>query len=164
MDKETIPGISRSQHHLASKPSLVLEHHPTDKLYIDFAGKPLSYIDKESGEEMSVQVFVVCLSYSDYSFAMALPSQKTDNFIYTLQCCLKDMRGVPQTLVPDNLKAAATKTSRFEPSMNRVLEDLANHYGTTFTQARVRKPKDKALVENQVKLIYSHVYAKLRNQ
>jgi len=28
----------------------------------------------------------------------------------------------------------------------------------------VRKPKDKALVENQVKLIYSRVYAKLRNQ
>jgi hypothetical protein len=30
--------------------------------------------------------------------------------------------------------------------------------------ARVSKPKDKALVENQVKLIYTRVYAKLRNQ
>ncbi|GGX35877.1 transposase [Aquimarina muelleri] len=152
------------QHRLASKPSLVLEHHPADKLYIDFAGKPLSYIDKETGEEISVQVFVACLSYSDYSFAMAIPSQKTDDFIYALQCCLKDMGGVPQTLVPDNLKAAVTKASRYEPSINRVLEDFANHYGTTVTPARVRKPKDKALVENQVKLIYSRVYAKLRNQ
>ncbi len=44
------------------------------------------------------------------------------------------------------------------------MEDFANHYGTTVTPARVRKPKDKALVENQVKLIYSRVYAKLRNQ
>lgn len=151
------------QHKVAGKPSMVLEHHPADKLYIDFAGKPLSYIDKDTGEEIKVQVFVACLPYSDYGFAMAVPSQKTDDFIYALQCCLQDIGGVPQTLVPDNLKAAITKTSRYEPSINRVLEDFANHYNTTVTPARVRKPKDKALVENQVKLIYSRVYAKLRN-
>jgi len=152
------------RHRLAAKPSLVLEHHPADKLYIDFAGKPLSYIDRQTGEEISVQVFVACLPYSDYGFAMAVPSQKTDDFIYALQCCLKDMGGVPQTLVPDNLKSAITKASRYEPSINRVLEDFANHYGTTVTPARAGKPKDKALVENQVKLIYSRVYAKLRKQ
>ncbi len=45
-----------------------------------------------------------------------------------------------------------------------MLEDFANHYNTTVTPARSRKPQDKALVENQVKLIYSRVYAKLRNQ
>jgi len=151
------------QHRAAGKPSLILEHHPADKLYIDFAGKPLSYIDKETGEEIKVQVFVACLPYSDYGFAMAVPSQKTDDFIYALQCCLQDIGGVPQTLVPDNLKAAITKASRYEPSINRVLEDFANHYNTTVTPTRVRKPKDKALVENQVKLIYSRVYAKLRN-
>ena len=42
------------------------------------------------------------------------------------------------------------------PTINKVLEDFANHYTTTVTPARVRKPQDKALVvENQVKLIYS---------
>lgn len=151
------------QHRLAGRPSLVLDHHPANKLYIDFAGKPLSYIDKQTGEEISVQVFVACLPYSDYGFAMAVPSQKTDDFIYALQCCLKDIGGAPQTIVPDNLKAAITKASRYEPTINKVLEDFANHYDTTVTPARVRKPKDKALVENQVKLIYSRVYAKLRN-
>ena len=152
------------QHQIAGKPSLVLEHHPGDKLYIDFAGKPLSYIDKETGEQISVQVFVACLPYSDYGFAMAVPSQRTDDFIHALQACLKDLGGIPQTLVPDNLKSAITKASRYEPSINSVLEDFANHYGTTVTPARVGKPKDKALVENQVRLIYSRVYAKLRNQ
>ena len=143
---------------------MTLEHHPGDKLYIDFAGKLLSYIDKETGEEISVQVFVACLPYSDYAFAMAVPSQKTDDFIHALQCCLKDLGGVPQTLVPDNLKAAVVKASRYEPTINKVLEDFANHYTTTVTPARVRKPQDKALVENQVKLIYSRVYAKIRHQ
>jgi len=104
------------QHRVAGKPSMVLEHHPADKLYIDFAGKPLSYIDKDTGEEIKVQVFVACLPYSDYGFAMAVPSQKTDDFIYALQSCLQDIGGVPQTLVPDNLKAAITKASRYEPS------------------------------------------------
>ena len=45
------------QHYKAGRPSLSLEHHPGDKLYIDFAGKLLSYIDKETGEEIPVQVF-----------------------------------------------------------------------------------------------------------
>lgn len=152
------------QHRIAAKPSMVLEHRPGDRLYIDFAGKPLSYIDRQTGEEIKVQVFVACLPYSDYGFAMAVPSQRTDDFIHALQCCLKDMGGVPQTLVPDNLKSAITKASKYEPSINKVLEDLANHYGTTVTPARIRKPKDKALVENQVKLVYSRVYAKLRDR
>ena len=152
------------QHLSAKSPSMVLTHHPADKLYIDFAGKPLHYVDKSTGEQIEVQVFVGCLPYSDYGFAMAVPSQKINDFIHALQCCLKSIGGVPHTLVPDNLKSAVIKASRYEPSINKVLEDFANHYGTTVTPARARKPKDKALVENQVKMVYSRVYAKLRKQ
>ncbi len=152
------------RHRIAAKPSTVLEHSPGDKLYIDFAGRPLSHIDRGTGEEIEVQVFVACLPYSDFGFAMAVPSQRTDDLIHALQCCLKGMGGVPRTLVPDNLKSAVTKASRYEPGINKVMEDLANHYGTTVTPARVRRPKDKALVENQVKLVYSRVYAKLRDR
>jgi len=107
-------------------------------------------------------VFVACLPYSDYCFALAVPSQKLEDFIYALGCCLKDLGGVPQTLVPDNLKSAVIKANPYEPELNRALEDFANHYGTSVTPARPRKPQDKGLVENQVKLIYSRVYAKLR--
>ena len=70
---------------------------------------------------------------------------------------------MPKALVPDNLKAAVIKADRYEPGINTALDDLANHYQTTVVPARARKPKDKALVENQVKLIYSRVYAKLRD-
>lgn len=95
---------------------------------------------------------------------MAVKSQSIGDFIYALNCCLQDLGGVPQTLVPDNLKAAVIKTNPYEPDVNRVLEDFSNHYATTVTPARPRKPNDKALVENQVKLVYSRVYAKIRNQ
>src|SRR5690606_34723583 len=151
------------QYRLSSKPSMVMEHKPGDKLYLDYAGKKLSYIDKETGEEIFVQVFVACLPYSDYCFAMAVRSQKIEDFIHALSCCLNDLGGVPQTLVPDNLKAAVIKANAYEPDINRALEDFANHYGTTVTPARPLKPQDKSSVENQVKLIYSRVYPKIRH-
>jgi len=42
-----------SQHLLARHPSMVLEHKPGEKLFIDFAGKPLYYTDRQSGELIS---------------------------------------------------------------------------------------------------------------
>ena len=152
------------QQQVASRiPSMILDHQPADKLFIDFAGKKLNYVDKETGELIACQVFVACLPYSDYSFVMAVPSQSVEDFLYALSCCLQQLGGVPKALVPDNLKAAVIKTSKYEPQINRVLEDFANHYSTTVVPARARRPKDKALVENQGKLIYSRVYAKLRH-
>lgn len=147
----------------ARKPSMVLQHRAGEKMFIDFAGKKLSYIDKETGEIISCPVFVACLPYSDYCFAIALRSQGIEDFIYALTCALEHFRGVPQMLVPDNLKSAIIKANRYEPDVNQALNDFANHYGTTVVPTRVAKPKDKALVENQVKLIYTRVFAHLRN-
>jgi transposase len=170
--KETNPdGYSYAQFcfHLqqmliASKPSMVLHHKAGDKLFIDFAGKKLSYTNRDTGELIECEVFVACLPFSDYSFAMAVPSQSSADFIYGLTCCLQSLGGAPQAIVSDNLKAAVIKANRYEPDINRILADFANHYGTTVLPARAYKPKDKALVENQVSLIYTRVYARLRNQ
>lgn len=59
-------GYSRSQfcYHLsqqliACKPSMVLQHCAEEKLFIDFAGKKLSYADPDTGEIVSCQVFVL---------------------------------------------------------------------------------------------------------
>lgn len=152
------------QHQKASKPTAVLHHEPSDKLFIDFAGKQLSYVDIQTGEIIKCQVFVACLPYSDYAFAMAVKTQGVEDFIYAISCCLSYLGGVPRAIVPDNLKSAVIKSDRYEPELNVALDDLANHYGTTIVPARVRSPKDKALVENQVKIIYSRIYAKLRNR
>lgn len=152
-----------SQHLKASKPSMVLQHNPGEMLYIDFAGKKLSYVDHQTGELIYCQVFIACLPYSDYSFAMAVSSQGVEDFIYALQHCLHFLGGVPEVLVPDNLKSAIVKASRYEPDVNRALEDFANHYGMTVIPTRTGKPKDKALVENQVKMKYTRIYARIRN-
>ncbi len=163
-------GYSRSQfcYHLQQhlqikKSSLVLSHTPGECLYVDFAGKKMNYVDKQTGEMIECEIFVACLPYSDYGFVLAVPSQKSEDFIYCLKKCLAFIGGVPQTIVTDNLKSAVVKTDRYEPEINRVLNDFANHYGTTICPARAYKPQDKALVENTVKLVYNRVYARLRD-
>src|SRR5690625_3455030 len=163
-------GYGRSQffHHLAQhkkaqKPTMHLEHHPGEKLFVDFAGKKLSFTDPKTGEVIECPVFVACLPYSDYGFAIAVRDQSLEEFIFALTECLSFFGGVPQILVPDNLKSAVTKADRYEPDINTALNDFVNHYGMTVIPTRTASPKDKALVENQVKLVYSRVYAKIRN-
>ena len=153
-----------NQHLRSAKPTMVLDHQPGDKLYIDFAGKTARYTDPQSGEQIECQLFVACLPYSDYGFVMAVPSQKIEDFLYALVQCLGLLGGVPAALVPDNLKSAVTKACRYEPSISEALEQLANHYQTSIIPARVARPKDKALVENHVNLTYQRVLAPLRNE
>jgi transposase len=153
-----------SQHKKAKKPSMVLDHEPADMLFVDFAGDKTSYTDRETGEIIECQVFVACLPYSDYSFVMAVRQQTIEDFLHALGCCLKAFGGVPKLLVSDNLRAAVIKPDRYDPSLSQALDDFANHYGFAICPARVRRPQDKALVENQVKLIYARIYAKLRHR
>ena len=63
--------------------------------------------------------------------------------------------------MPDNLKSAVTRSDRNEPVINADFEAFADHYGCAVVPARVRHPKDKALVENAVKLMYRSVYVDL---
>ncbi|MFT4092099.1 MAG: IS21 family transposase [Niabella sp.] len=149
---------------VARKASAIIQHDPGMKLEVDFAGEGLSYADLQTGEAIKVQVFIAALPYSGYAYALAVPSQKTDDFLYALQCCLKHLGGVPQAVVPDNLKAAVVKADRYEPLLNRVMEDVANHYGFVVLPARPARPKDKPTAERTVNLIYQRVYARLRNQ
>jgi transposase len=149
---------------VARSPSAVLIHQPGEKLYVDYAGDKLHYIDFETGMIIDCPVFVASLPFSDYCFAMVCRNQSTEEFVGALVACLTHLGGVPRVLVPDNLKAAVIRANRYEPELNRVLEDFANHYGMAVVPARVSRPCDKALCENQVKLLYSRVYAHLRNR
>ncbi len=71
--------------------------------------------------------------------------------------------GVPRGIVTDNLKAAVTQSSRYEPTLNQSFADFAEHYDTTILPTRAYKPRDKAIVENAVRIVYSRVFAKVRN-
>ena len=49
--------------------------------------------------------------------------------------------GVPEVVVPDNLKAAVSLSYRYEPTLNRTYADLAQHYGVAIVPARAARPR-----------------------
>lgn len=64
-------------------------------------------------------------------------------------------------LVPDNLKSAVSKSSKYDPGLNEDFLDMANHYGCGVLPARSRRPRDKSLVENHIRTLYTRVHAEL---
>lgn len=152
------------QYQRGRKVTMVVPHEHGDKLYVDFCGKTWTVDEDVWGDPVEKQLFVACLGYSQYAYVEAVNSQKVEDFIGALRRCLEYFGKVPKAIVPDNLKSAVVKSDRYEPKLNRVLEDFANHYGTTIIPARSGKPQDKALVENMVKHVYSQIKGPLRDQ
>jgi transposase len=146
------------------KLTLRMEHKAGDKLFIDFAGNKLHLTDAQTGLKTPVEVFLAVLGYSQLTYCQAVYSQKKADFILALANSLTFFGGVPQAIVPDNLKSAVKKASKYEPDINDSLADFAAHYNTTIYPTRSHSPKDKALVEKTVSIIYTRVYAVLSKQ
>jgi transposase len=144
--------------------SMHLEYQPGDMIMVDFAGKKQSYVDTQTGEQIECQVFVAILPYSGLVYCQAVHSQQTADFITCINKMLKYYAGVPATILCDNLKTAVTRPSRYEPIFTDMCYQLNEHYGTTFSATRPYSPRDKAMVEGAVRIVYSHIYAPLRNQ
>ena len=168
---ENPDGLKSSQfrHHFNKwsnrvNPVMHMNHKSGDKMYVDYAGKTLSIIDKDTGELKEIQFFVAILGASQYTYAEATFSQQKEDFVTSLENAIHFFGGTPAAIVPDNLKAAVIKSNRFEPTINETLVDFAEHYQTTILPARVYKPKDKSLVEGAVKILYQRIYVHLNNQ
>lgn len=143
------------------RPSMRVPHKAGDKLFIDFTGEKLQIVDRESGEMVDVEVFVAILGCSQLTFVMAVPSQKKEDFMLACEHALHFYGGVPEAIVPDNLKSAVKKASRYEAELNNSFAAFAEHYNTYVFPTRAYKPKDKALVEGAVKIIYSTIFSKI---
>lgn len=140
-----------------------MEHKPGDKLYIDYTGKKIPYVDRSTGEVKDAEIFLTTLGHSEYTYVEAGPSQAQECFAESLRHAFEYYGGVPNVLVPDNLKSAVTKADKYEAEINSLLIKMAHHYDTGVLPARVRHPKDKSLVERHVQMVYQQIFAPLRN-
>lgn len=161
-------GYTRFCHHLNTyigqkDVTALFSHQPGEKIEIDFAGDPLGYIDKQTGEVVYCPVLITAFPYSSYIYAEALPDQKQGNVVIGLDNAFNYIGGVPQCVVCDNMRSAVKKVDRYEPSFTELIDQLALHYQTTFMATRPRKPRDKATVESSVRVSYQRIYAKIRN-
>ena len=144
------------------KGSLKLEHDPGKEMFVDYAGKKLEIVDRQTGAVTPVEVFVAILPNSHYTYVEACRSQKREDFIACCSNALSFYGGVPKAIVSDNLKSAVTRASRHEPVVNRTFKDFARHYNCVINPTRTYAPQDKALVENAVHLAYQRIYYPLR--
>ncbi len=144
------------------KGSMKLEHEAGKEMYIDYTGKKLHIIDKDTGEVIPVEVFIAILPNSQYTYVEACLSQKREDLINCCAHALDFYGGVPKAIVSDNLKSAVTRASKYEPKINRSFKDFARHYNCVINPTRSYAPQDKALVENAVHLVYQRIYYPLR--
>jgi len=144
--------------------SMVINHIPGDKTFIDFAGKKLHYHDLQTGKDIDVEFFAGILGYSQLSFACVVESQKSDDFLLACRRMLEYFGGSTKAIVSDNLKSGVTKASRYEPEITQTFNDFCNHYQMAALPTRAAKPKDKPLVEGLIRILYSRIYAPLRNR
>jgi len=153
-----------SSHQQVNGATMHFEHQPAEVMMVDFAGDNLSYVVKETGEVVSCPVLVCVLPYSGYSYVSALSNASLPHVVKALNECLVYYQGVPHNFKSDNMKQIVTKSCRYEPAFTEMMQQWALHNNIILLAARVRKPKDKASVENAVKLTYQRVYAPLRDK
>ncbi|MCK5913745.1 MAG: IS21 family transposase, partial [Desulfuromusa sp.] len=139
-------------------------HKAGEKLFVDYAGHTLPIINPSTGEIRDTQIFVAVMGASNYTFAEATWSQGLSDWLGSHCRAFDFMGGVPEIVVPDNLKSAVKKPCRYDPDLNPSYQDLAEHYATAIIPARVRKPKDKSKAEVGVQIVERWILARLRNQ
>jgi len=145
------------------KRSMRQVHRAGEKVFIDYCGPTVPVVDPQTGEFRPAQVFVAVLGASSYTYAEATWSQSLPDWIASHQRTFAFFGGVPELLVPDNLRAAVSKPNRYAPEPNATYLELARHYQTAILPARPYKPKDKAKAEVAVQVVERWVLARLRH-
>lgn len=139
-------------------------HRAGEKMFVDYAGPTVEVIDRETGEVRRAQIFVAVLGASSFTYAEATWSQTLPDWCGSHVRAFEFFGGVPELVVPDNLKAAVTKPCRYEPELNRTYSEMLAHYGTAAVPARPYKPRDKAKVEVGVQVVERWILARLRKR
>lgn len=147
-----------------SELTMHLDHKAGDKMFVDFTGKHLEFVDRKTGQINPVEVVVAILPASQLTYVEATLSQKKHDWIMANQNAFYYFGGVTQAVVPDCLKSAITTPNRYEPDINPEYADFARHFQTVILPARPHKPRDKAMVEGAVRIVYAWIFAALRNR
>lgn len=139
-------------------------HTAGEKTFIDYSGPTLPVIDPSTGEVRNAQVFVASAGAGGLIYAEATFSQQLPDWIASHVRMFEYFGGVTEILIPDNLKSGVKKPCWYEADITKTYRDMASHYGTVVIPARVRKPRDKSLVENAVLQVERWIIAKLRDR
>jgi transposase len=140
------------------------EHRAGEKLFVDYAGDTIPVYPGAAGDATAAAIFVAVLGASSYTYSEATGTQGLADWIGAHMRAFEFLGGVPEIVVPDNLKSGVVKACRYEPGINRTYEEMAAHYGVAVVPARRRKPRDKAKAEAGVLVVERWILAALRKR
>lgn len=141
----------------------VIHHKAGEMIEVDWDGTKAHWMDPDTGEIIYGCLFVAVLAFSGYAYAQVCPDMKMASWIDAHNQMYQYFGGVTQILTPDNLKTGVTSHGKDEVILNRTYADMAEHYGTIIIPTRVRRPKDKPLVENTVGKLTTQIIARMRD-
>ncbi len=144
-------------------PVLRQVHVPGEKLFVDWAGQSVAIRNSADGSTSPAWLFVAVLGASNKIFAEAFLDQKVAAWITAHVHAYAFYGGVAQLTVPDNAKTAVVTPCRYEPTLHRTYQEMAEHYSTTILPTRVVRPRDKAKVETAVQIAQRQILAALRD-
>ena len=139
-------------------------HRAGEKLFVDYAGQTVPVVNAGTGECWLAQIFVAVLGASNYTFAEATRSQALPDWLGSHVRAFEFFGGLPEVVIPDNLKSGVSTACRYDPELNPSYQQLAEHYQVAIIPARPYKPKDKAKAEVGVQIVERWILARLRHQ
>jgi transposase len=124
----------------------------------------IDIVAPQTGEVQRAKLFVAVLGASSLTFVEPVVDESLPTWITCHVRAFEFFRGVPEIVVPDNLRSAVARPDRYEPIITQSYAECAQHYGCAVIPARVRKPRDKAKVESAVLLAERWILAVLRRR
>lgn len=125
---------------------------PGEEAQADF-GKMGTLFDPETGKSRALWCLIVTLTCSRMQFVWPTFEQTTAAVCEGLDAAWAFFGGVPQRLVIDNAKSMVVTAHATAPRLHDAFAEYAQARGLFLDPARVRRPKDKPRVENQVPFV-----------
>ena len=140
-----------------------IERKPGDRIEVDWSGPTMKFTDSLTGEVITVYLFVAAMSYSMYAYVDPTLDMKMKSWINCNIHMLEYFNGVTNRIICDNLKTGVISHPRDgEIILTDNYRAFAEHYMVAIMPAGIKKPKQKAGVENTVGNIATAIIAKLR--
>ena len=149
---------------MSLKRSMRQTHVAGEKLFVDYAGQSVPVIDAASGEIRRAQIFVAVLGASNYTYVCATATQTAADWVGSIIDALEFIGGVCRLIVPDQPRALIARPDRYEPAVNRLVDEFCDHYDVAVLPARPARPRDKPKVEVGVQVVERWILARLRNR
>jgi transposase len=136
---------------------------PGEVMEVDFGYLGITY-DPVERRNRKTYLFSGRLRHSRKSHRERVFDQKQETFFEAHIHAFEYFNGVPEKVVPDNLKAAVVKASFEDPVVNRAYRDLACHYGFLISPCLPYSARHKGGVENDIKYVKNNFWPLFKEQ